>query len=235
MPDFATIQENLAEIHSRMAVAAEKAGRRREDVELLVVTKTWPAGVVQLAVDAGQGKFGENRVQEAAAKIPELPVNLEWHLIGPLQKNKIRKALPLFAALHGIDSLGLAQQLNRIAEEEGKFPEIYLEVNVGAEESKAGFRPEVLLAELDDLLILKRLRISGLMCIPPPAADPEDARPFFVQLRELRDRLEKAAGVTFPKLSMGMSHDYPIAIEEGATLVRVGSAVFGERGAQLPS
>lgn len=179
--------------------------------------------------DAGQTLFGESRLQEARAKQPLLPGRLRWHFIGHLQKNKIRAALPHFELFHGIDSLDLARQFQRIAAEEGLRPAVLLEVNLAAEASKFGFPPETLTTQLEELLALDRLSIEGLMCIPPPGPTPEHSRHFFVQLRELRDRLQDTAHVGLPHLSMGMSNDYEVAVQEGATFVRVGTALFGER------
>ena len=168
-------------------------------------------------------------MSEARAKIPELPSNLRWHFVGHLQKNKIRHALPLFELFHGVDSLALAQEMNRIAAEDGERPRLLLEVNVAGEGSKFGFKAETLRAEIGSLLALPRLLIEGLMCIPPLAEEAEVSRKFFVQLRELRDSLEKEFDVKLPHLSMGMTQDFWIAVEEGATLVRVGTAIFGQR------
>lgn len=223
------VAANLAAVKGRVESAAQRSGRLADDVELLVVSKTWPADRVGEVVAAGHLAFGENRVQEAEAKIPLLPDHLEWHLIGHLQRNKVRKALPLFHAIHSIDSLKLARYTSNIAAELGKKPDVYLQVDLAGEQSKNGYEPELLKRELDDLLELDHLSIVGLMCIPPLAATPEDARPWFVQLRELRDELELRAGQSLPGLSMGMSGDYEVAIEEGSTIVRVGSAIFGSR------
>lgn len=223
------VAQNLGEILDRIASAATRAGRPADDVELVAVSKTFPAQFVRDAWDAGQTVFGESRVQEAVAKIPDLPGALHWHFIGHLQKNKIRRALPLFELFHGIDSLDLANDMDRIAAEEGVFPRVLLEVNVAGEASKFGFRPEALEREIDSLLALPRVQVEGLMTIAPYADDPESSRPHFRALRELRDRLEKQTGVPLPRLSMGMSGDFEVAIEEGATLVRVGSAIFGSR------
>jgi PLP dependent protein len=195
----------------------------------VAITKTHPAEKVREAVEAGHTVFGESRVQEARAKIPELPSNLCWHFVGHLQKNKIRHALPSFELFHGVDSLALAEEMNRIAAEDGERPRLLLEVNVAGEGSKFGFSPETLRAEMGSLLVLPRLSIEGLMCIPPLAEEAESSRKFFVRLRELRDSLEKEFDVNFPYLSMGMTQDFSIAVEEGATLVRVGTAIFGER------
>lgn len=223
------IATNLGRVQERIAQAAEKSGRSPDDIELVAVTKTHPAEKIQAAVDAGQILFGESRVQEARAKIPLLPSRLRWHFIGHLQKNKIRHALPLFELFHGIDSLVLAEDLDRIADEDGMNPRVLLQVNVAGEASKHGFAPEALRRDLEALLSLGRLTVEGLMTIPPLAPEAEAARRHFVALRELRDALEADCNVRLRQLSMGMSDDFPIAIEEGATLVRVGSAIFGER------
>jgi pyridoxal phosphate enzyme (YggS family) len=223
------VAENLERVREQTVAAAAKAGRTGNEIELVAITKTHPVEKVREAVEAGHTVFGESRVQEARAKIPELPSNLRWHFVGHLQKNKIRHALPLFQLFHGVDSLELAQEMNRIAAEEGMQPRTLLEVNVAGEGSKFGFNPEGLRAEMESLLALPRLSIEGLMCIPPLADEAEASRKFFVQLRELRNSLEKEFDVKLPHLSMGMTQDFWIAIEEGATLVRVGTAIFGER------
>ena len=223
------VAENLERVRGQITQAAAKAGRSANDVELVAITKTHPAEKVREAVDAGHTLFGESRVQEARTKIPELPSNLRWHFVGHLQKNKIRHALPLFELFHGVDSLALAQEINRIAAEEGGHPRVLLEVNVAEEGSKFGFKTESLRAEMESLLKLPRLSIEGLMCIPPLADEAEASRKYFVQSRELRDSLEKEFDLTLPHLSMGMTNDFPVAVEEGATLVRVGTAIFGER------
>jgi len=226
---MADVADNLARVREQIARAAAKSGRAADQIELLAITKTHPAAKVREAIEAGQTLFGESRVQEARAKIPELPSNLRWHFVGHLQKNKIRHALPLFELFHSVDSLALAEDLNRIAQEEGMHPHVFLEVNVAGEGSKFGFKPEALRAQMESLLAPPRLSIEGLMCIPPLAEEAEASRTFFVQLRELRDALEKEFNLKLPQLSMGMTNDFPVAVEEGATLVRVGTAIFGER------
>jgi hypothetical protein len=223
------VAENLERVRGQITQAAAKAGRSTNDIELVAITKTHPAEKIREAVDAGHTVFGESRVQEARAKIPGLPSNLRWHFVGHLQKNKIRHALPLFELFHGVDSLALAQEMNRIAAEEGGHPCVLLEVNVAGEGSKFGFKAQSLRGEMESLLALPRLSIEGLMCIPPLADEPEASRTFFVQLRDLRDSLEKEFDLRFPHLSMGMTQDFWIAVQEGATLVRVGTAIFGER------
>jgi len=180
-------------------------------------------------IEAGHLLFGESRVQEARAKIPLLPAKTRWHFIGHLQKNKIRQALPLFEMFHGIDTLQLARDMNRIAEECGARPGVLLEVNVAGEASKFGFTPVALRESLEELLGLNRLQIEGLMTIPPFSEEAEASRKYFAALRNLRDELQESFRVPLDQLSMGMSHDYTVAIEEGATIVRVGTAIFGER------
>src|SRR5439155_8956817 len=212
--------------------AATKAGRSVDDIELVAVTKTHPAEKVREAIEAGQTLFGESRVQEARAKIPKLPSNMRWHFVGHLQKNQIRHALPLFELFHGVDSLILAKEVNRIASDEGMHPSVLLEVNVAGEGSKFGFSPDKLMEQMEELLALQRLSILGLMTIPPLADEAEASRRYFVALCQLRDRLQTEFHVDLPQLSMGMTQDFPIAVEEGATLVRVGTAIFGERRAR---
>jgi pyridoxal phosphate enzyme (YggS family) len=229
-----TIAENFEVIRQRIATACERCGRAADSAALLAVSKTFPAETVRAAVEAGQILFGENRVQEAADKIPQLPEKLEWHLIGHLQKNKIRKALPLFPVIHSIDSLKLAQQVDRVAAELGLFPKVYLQVNIADDGAKFGFTVEQIEQQLDTLLDLEKLEIQGLMTIPAFTPEAEDSRKFFADLRELRDRLENKSGIPLPGLSMGMSHDFEVAIEEGATIVRVGSSLFGKRTQPAP-
>jgi len=224
-----SIGKNLERVRKQIAHAAAKAGRTVDEIELVAITKTHPAEKVREAIEAGQTLFGESRVQEARVKIPELPSNLHWHYVGHLQKNKIRHALPLFELFHGVDSLALAQEMNRIAADEGLHPRVLLEVNVAGEGSKFGFSPDKLREQMEGLLALQRLSILGLMIIPPLGDKAEASRRYFVQLRELRDRLQTEFHVDLPQLSMGMTQDFPIAVQEGATLVRVGTAIFGER------
>jgi pyridoxal phosphate enzyme (YggS family) len=195
----------------------------------VAVSKTHPPELIREAVEAGQVLFGENRVQEAVAKIPLLPSGLRWHLIGHLQSNKIRKALPLFELIHGIDSLELARDVDRIAAELGVFPKILLEINVSGEGSKHGFEPALMERQLEELLELPRVQVEGFMTMAPLAPDSEASRPHFRALRELRDRLAIRTGIPLSILSMGMSGDFEVGVEEGATLVRVGSAIFGNR------
>jgi pyridoxal phosphate enzyme (YggS family) len=226
------IAENLQSVRMVIAESERKSGRPVGSVELLAVSKTHPPEVIRQAVEAGQLLFGENRVQEAKAKISELPARLRWHLIGHLQSNKIRPALSIFEMIQGVDSVEKVDEIQRIGGDLGLFPRVLLQVNVAGESSKFGFTPERLLLELERISRAERVQVEGLMTIPPLASNPENSRKYFVQLRELRDRLEKEFRFSLPQLSMGMSGDYRIAIEEGATLVRVGTAIFGERSAR---
>lgn len=223
------IAARLEQIRERMTAACARAGRDPKSVELVAVSKTKPAELIQEAVDAGQSLFGENRVQEVLLKKPLLPARLRWHLIGPLQSNKVRKILPLVEMIEAVDSLDIARDINRIAAELGLHPKVLLEINVATESSKHGFSADRIRAQLEELYALDRLYIQGLMCIPPFDPSPEASRKYFIQLRTLREELEKLGGAPLPVLSMGMSHDFETAIEEGATLVRVGTAIFGGR------
>jgi len=226
---MAQIAENLLEVGQRLKAACLRANRNPADVGLIAVSKTFPADAVREAAAAGQRDFGESRLQEAEPKIALLPGSLHWHFIGRIQRNKVRRILPLFEVIHAVDSFALASYMNGIAAELGLFPRIFLQVNVAGETSKGGFDPVILRRALPNLLALERLEIIGLMCIPPEGPDAESARPWFVALRELRDALARESGVPLTGLSMGMSGDFEIAIEEGATHVRVGSSIFGCR------
>ena len=219
----------LAQAQDKVAAAAARSGRTADEITIVAVSKTHPPEAVSALLSAGQTVFGESRIQEAKAKIPIVGGRARWHFIGHLQKNKIRQALPLFELMHSVDSLDLARDIQRIADEIGANPRVLLEINLAAESTKFGFPPDVLRAQFEDLLALGRLNIEGLMCIPPPQPQAEMARKFFVTLRELRDRLQAEFRVGLPELSMGMSSDYPVAVEEGATLVRIGTAIFGDR------
>ena len=229
IPGGSSIESRLAVVRNEIAAAAARARRDAGDVTLVAVSKTHPPESVSAVLAAGQGIFGESRVQEARAKIPLVPGRARWHFIGHLQRNKIRHALPLFELFHGVDSLEIARDIERIAGEDGASPTVLIEVNVAGEASKFGFSPERIRSQIEELLALRRLTLAGLMCIPPPQPRAEMARRFFVALRELRDLLETEFRISLPQLSMGMSGDFAVAIEEGATLVRVGTAIFGER------
>ena len=196
---------------------------------LLAVSKTYPPETIQAAVDCGQIYFGENKIQEAKAKIPLCPGKARWQFIGHLQSNKVRDAVELFEMIQGVDSLAIAREISKRAEQAAKTMPILLEVNVAGEASKFGYQPERLLAELTELNALPRIEVHGLMAIPPFSPVAEKSRPYFQRLWELKGDCEKILGVPLPHLSMGMSGDFEVAIEEGATIVRVGTALFGER------
>ena len=223
------IADNLAGLRRRIAEACARAGRPEASVTLLAVSKTHPPEAVAAAVAAGQLLFGESKVQEAKAKIPLCPGRARWQFIGQLQSNKVRDAVELFELIQGVDSLALAAEISKRAEQAGKTAAILLEVNVAGEASKFGYPPDRLLAELPELNALRRVEIHGLMAIPPFAPVAEKARPYFQRLRELRAEAEQVLGAPLPQLSMGMSGDFEVAIEEGSTMVRVGTALFGAR------
>ena len=225
-----SFDEILAEVRTRIAAACKRAGRDPSEVEIIAVTKTHGTEVVKEAWEAGLRIVGENKVQEAAWKKPASVTGPMWHLIGHLQSNKVRKALELFDFFHSVDTTALADRMNAIAEDMGASPHILLEVNVSGEKSKSGMKPE----EVRDALThiaqnCPRITVEGLMTMAPFSENPEDARPYFRKLRELRDATEKELGVGLPRLSMGMSGDYEVAVEEGATWVRLGTVLFGER------
>lgn len=228
------LAENLEQVRARIAAAARRAGRAAQEVTIVAVTKTWPAEVVRAAVAAGLTDIGENRVQEAAAKRALLQdlTGVRWHLVGHLQRNKARPAVELFDLIHSVDSLELAAALERRAAELGRVVPVLLEVNVGREESKFGFPPreEVLRAAAEGMLRFPGLRLEGLMTVAPLGTDPEEVRPIFRRLAALRaDLRERYPEAPWSHLSMGMTDDYPVAVEEGATMVRIGRALFGER------
>jgi len=221
--------ENLASIQQRINAACQRVGRDAASVTLLAVSKTHPPEAIREAVECGQLLFGENKIQEAKAKIQLCPGKARWQFIGHLQSNKVRDAVELFEMIQGVDSLSLAREISKRAEQAAKTMPILLEVNVAGEASKFGYAPDKLLAELNQLNALPRIEIHGLMAIPPFTPVPEKARPYFQKLRELKLQCEQILGAPLPHLSMGMSGDFEVAIEEGSTMVRVGTALFGER------
>jgi hypothetical protein len=227
------IARNIERIRERIASAAAMAGRSADDVALLAISKTFPQELVSQAIAAGLTKFGENRVQEAETKIPAfagLP-GLEWHLVGHLQSNKARRAVELFDMIHSVDSYKLAERLNRICLELKKKISVLIQVDLGGEETKFGADPNQLQELAGSVSQLPGLRLDGLMTIPPFFENPDEVRPFFARLRELRDSVEAAQPGCLGQqhLSMGMSHDFEAAIREGATIVRIGTAIFGSR------
>ena len=220
------LRENLAEIRNRIQSAAQKVGRNADEIKLIAVSKTHPAAILQTAIDAGASVFGENKVQEAGGKIEILGrENLEWHLIGHLQSNKARLAVQLFDIVHTLDSVELAERLERICIEENRASlSVLAQVDLANEATKNGVDEKDLPPLVEFLKSCKRLKFDGLMTIPPFLDDVEKVRPFFKRLCEIRDEV-----LPNGELSMGMSHDFETAIEEGATMVRVGTAIFGQR------
>ena len=223
----------LADIRARMGAAAQRSGRQPDEVRLIAISKTHPASAVKQLIELGAVDFGENRVQEAEGKIAEIgSEKVRWHLVGHLQANKARRAVNLFDVIHSVDTVDLAQRLDRLCVEEGResLP-VMIQVDLGHEETKSGIDESELNHLVEGLGPLTRLNLIGLMTLPPFFDDPEQSRPFFRRLRELRDELKQrgAFGERTGELSMGMTHDFEVAIEEGATMVRIGTAIFGER------
>ena len=231
------ISDILSEVNATISDACLKSGRRLDDVEIIAVTKTHGPDVVREAWDAGLRIVGENKVQEAAWKQPMAVSGPEWHLIGHLQKNKVRPALGLFSTFHSVDSISLIDRIQTIAEEIGARPSILLEVNMSGERSKDGMRPDDVPAAVERALACPNLTLEGFMTMAPftPAEKIEETRPVFAGLRDLRDAMEAEFGVSLPRLSMGMTNDYRIAVEEGATWIRLGTVLFGERPKAKPT
>ncbi|MGB1128732.1 MAG: YggS family pyridoxal phosphate-dependent enzyme [Haloferula sp.] len=221
--------DGLRIVRERISSACERSGRQGSDVCLLAVSKRFPCEVIESVHEAGQVDFGESRQQEGAEKVLALPETIRWHFIGKLQRNKVRKVLKDFPVIHSVDSLKLAAYMDRIAAEMEVTPDVYLEINQAGEERKGGFSKEMLEAEFDQLLELNNINVIGFMSIPPVSGSAEDSRPWFRELRLLRDRFEERFDCSLPGLSMGMSGDFEVAIEEGSTVVRVGSGIFGQR------
>jgi len=222
-------EASIQAVQQRIEAACARADREPGSVTLVAVTKGQSPEVVCAAAGAGLTLFGENKVQEAKAKIPLCPGRLRWHMVGHLQTNKCRDAVELFEMVQSVDSLRLAVELNKRAEQAARTVPILLEVNAVGEASKFGCRPDQLLADLSSINALPRLEIQGLMTVPPMTRDSEDVRPVFRQMRELKGRCEEVIGAPLPHLSMGMTGDFEVAIEEGATMVRIGTALFGPR------
>jgi PLP dependent protein len=227
------LAERFADVKSRISTTIQRCGRDPREVTLIAISKTHPPGLVKSLVDLGATDLGENRVQEAEEKIPQVGRSgVRWHLVGHLQANKARRAVSLFDVIHSLDSTELARRLDRLCAEEGKQSlQLLIQVDLGHEETKSGIDERELPQLVETLRGLERLELIGLMTLPPFFDDPEQARPYFRRLRELRNELarEGAFGERRGELSMGMTNDFEVAIEEGATMVRVGTAIFGER------
>jgi PLP dependent protein len=224
-----SLAANLEQIQARLVQACDRAHRDPSTVTLVAVTKNQPPDRVRAAADLGLTVFGENRVQEAKVKMGLCPSQLQWHMIGHLQSNKCRDAVHFFQMIQSVDSLSLAQEINKWAEKSAKRLPVLLEANLAGESSKFGYQPEGLLAELTAINALPRIEIHGLMTMAPWTTEPEKTRPVFRRLRELKDQCQQVLGAPLSHLSMGMSGDFEVAVEEGATLVRIGTALFGER------
>jgi len=222
------IRENLLRVTERIEKAAQKAGRNPKDIRLVAVSKTMEADRVREAIEAGVTILGENYVQEAQKKIEEIGKPVSWHFIGHLQTNKAKVVVRLFDVIHSVDSVALAEELNRRAQQANQKIPIMIEVNLSGETTKFGTEEEKVTSLAQEVLKLNHLSLEGLMTMPPYFDDPEMSRPYFIQLRELKERLVKG-GIPLKELSMGMSNDFEIAIQEGATYVRVGTAIFGAR------
>ncbi|MDR3621695.1 MAG: YggS family pyridoxal phosphate-dependent enzyme [Paludisphaera borealis] len=223
------IRDNLLSVHDRIAVAARRVGRRPESVSLVAVTKKWPVELIRPLIEAGARDLGENYPQELWRKVEALadaPGPLRWHLIGHLQGNKARRTLPLVRAIHAVDSLKLLRTLDELAAEFSDPPVVCLQVNTSGEEAKHGWSDDAILADAEAIAACQRIRVVGLMTMAAWGTDAESARPSFVRLRVVRDALAIRSGLALPELSMGMSNDFETAVEEGATLVRVGSALL---------
>lgn len=225
------IGKNLDLIREEIEQACQKAGQDPARVKLLAVSKNFPAEAVRAAYDAGQRRFGENRVQEMLAKQPLLPADIEWHLIGTLQRNKVKDVIGIVALIHSVHKLELAREISRHASQRRQEVSILLQVNISGEESKSGFEPRELPDAVKEIAGLPGIKIKGLMTMAPLAADPEEVRPIFRRLALLAREIEALAlsGVEMRELSMGMSDDFRVAVEEGATFVRIGSRIFGRR------
>lgn len=223
------LEKNYSRLCQDLRQAAEKAGRDPAAVRLLAVSKKVPAERLRILWGLGHRFYGENRVQEARAKIPDMPPGGEWHFIGGLQTNKAKEAVEWFDVVESVDRVDLVMELQKRAEAAGKNLKVFLEINVGGESAKHGAAPEEAKKLLEKANAMSRLEVRGLMAIPPFREDPEEARPFFRKLREIRNQLEQETGALLPELSMGMSHDFAVAVAEGATLVRIGTALFGSR------
>jgi hypothetical protein len=225
---MSAIRDNIMRVSERIERAARRAGRDPKSIRLVAVSKTVDTGRIREAIDAGVSILGENYVQEAQRKIEEIGHPVSWHFIGHLQTNKAKAAVRLFDAVHSVDSPALAEELNRRAEQGGRVLPVLIEVNLSGESTKFGADEERVWTLAQKILDLKHLSLQGLMTMPPYFEEPEMSRPYFVRLRDLRDRMVRE-GIPLKELSMGMSNDFEIAIEEGATYVRVGTAIFGPR------
>jgi len=224
------LKRNLEQVRQRIKSAAERVGRNADDIKLVAVSKTKPVEMIKDALSLGQYDFGENYAQELRDKMAEISdARIRWHYIGSLQRNKVKYLVGKVALIHSIDSVSLIEEIEKRAGSQGIKVPILLEVKLSEEDSKSGIEPSGLVSLAERALGAKAIELKGLMTMPPYFEDPEKARPYYIRLRQIRDELEKKLGVNLPELSMGMSNDFEVAIEEGASYIRVGTAIFGER------
>lgn len=229
-----TMQDRIAVVRERIAKACSSSGRNPSEVRIVAVAKTFGPEAVREAADCGLTVMGENKVQEAAHKIPECPGHLEWHMVGHLQTNKVKTAVQIFRMIHSVDSLRLLQAVDSACDLAGVRMPVLLEINVSGEASKFGLAPDAVAAVLEAGMSLANVEIAGLMTVPPFTEDPAESRPFFASLRDLRERYRAESGVLLTELSMGMSHDFEYAVAEGATMLRLGTVIFGNRPKKAP-
>ncbi|MGA7615467.1 MAG: YggS family pyridoxal phosphate-dependent enzyme [Thermoanaerobaculia bacterium] len=222
------LRANVREIDGRIEEACRRSGRRRQEVTLVAISKTFPATAVDAAIAAGITDVGENRVQEFREKLESIQSRGRWHLVGHLQSNKVRGAVEIFDVIQSVDSLDLAQRISRIAVQEGRRPDVLLQVNIGMEPQKSGVSPDAAIEVAEELLGLEGITVRGMMCIPP-VADAQEVRRYFAAMREVWEKTRSRGLIREPVLSMGMSDDFEIAVEEGSTMVRIGRAIFGRR------
>jgi pyridoxal phosphate enzyme (YggS family) len=225
------VSDNLKRVRDKIAHAASRAGRNPENIQLVAVSKTVEAKRIREAIEAGATLFGENYIQEAREKIKELGHEVRWDFIGHLQRNKVNHAVDLFEMIHSVDRLSLAREINSVAAKKNKKTRILVQVNISGEEAKSGINPGGVTSLVSEIASMSNLSLEGLMTMPPYFDDPERARPYFTALRELRNKIiaENSGGIRLKELSMGMSGDFEVAIEEGSTAVRIGTAIFGKR------
>lgn len=223
------INDNLGDLDNKISEICLKTGRNANDITLVAVSKTFPEKDIRCAIECGQLDFGENKLQEAEPKILTLPSDLIWHYVGKIQTNKVNKIIKAFAVIHSLDSIIHADSINQVAGKLDLKPKLFLQINLAGEVSKPGFTHESVISSIHTLMGMKNLTIIGLMCIPPVDAISENSRKWFIKLRELKNQLDSEHNCKLPYLSMGMSNDYEIAIEEGSTHIRVGSSIFGNR------
>jgi pyridoxal phosphate enzyme (YggS family) len=226
-----SLECNIANIKTRVKAAAERSGRDFNDINIIAVTKNYPVSIIQKAVDQGIVILGENRVQEAAAKVENVKGDVQWHLIGHLQKNKVKRAVEMFSMIQSVDSISLANEINKRADKLKRVVEILVQINIGRETTKYGIEPEQAISFIKDVSLLSNLKVRGLMTIAPYKENPEEVRVYFRHMREIYENIKNKSfeNIDMTYLSMGMSNDFEVAIEEGANMIRIGTGIFGAR------